>query len=53
MHIITSLHLQKEIVLKKKKKKQLSQQSNKLSVFLSAHVLVAFKIIVKLDNLER
>ena len=53
MHIITSLHLQKEIVLKKKKKKQLSQQSNKLSVFFSAHVLVAFKIIVKLDNLER
>ena len=52
MHIITSLHLQKEIVIKKKKK-QLSQQGNKLSVFLSAHVLVAFKIIVKLDNLER
>ena len=52
MHIITSLHLQKEIVIKKKKK-QLSQQGNKLLVFLSAHVLVAFKIIVKLDNLER
>ena len=52
MHIITSLQLQKEIVIKKKKK-QLSQQGNKLSVFLSAHVLVAFKIIVKLDNLER
>ena len=33
--------------------KQVSQQSNKSSVFLSAHVPVAFKIIVKLDYLER
>ena len=51
MHIITSLHLQKEIDLKTNKK--LSQQSSKLSVFLSAHVPIAFKIIVKLDYLER
>ena len=51
MHIITSLHLQKEIDLKQTK--QVSQQSSKLSVFLSAHVYVAFKIIVKLDYLER
>ena len=50
MHIITTLHLQKEIDLKTNKT---SQQSSKLSIFLSAHVPVAFKIIVKLDYLER
>ena len=44
MHIITSLHLQKEIDLKTNKT---SKPSSKLSVFLSAHVPVAFKIIVK------
>ena len=50
MHIITSLQLQKEIDLKTNKK---SQQSSNLSIFLRAHVPVAFKIIVKLDYLER
>ena len=50
MHIITSLHLQKEIDLKTNKT---SQQSSKLSVFLNAHVPVAFKIIIKLDYLEK
>ena len=52
MHIIISLHLQNEIDLKTKKK-QVSQQSSMLSIFLSAHVSVVFKIIVKLDYLER
>ena len=51
MHIITSLHLQKEIDLKTNKTNKF--QCSKLSIFLSAHVLVAFKIIVKLDYLER
>ena len=35
-----------------KQTKQVSQQSNKL-FFLSAYVSVAFKIIVKLDYLEK
>ena len=52
MHIIISLHLQKEIDLKTNKTSK-PVKSSKLSVFLSAHVPVAFKIIVKLDYLEK
>ena len=36
-----------------KQKKQVRQQSSKLLIILSAHVPIAFKIIVKFDYLER
>ena len=36
-----------------KQTKQVRQQSSKLLIFLSAHVPIAFKIIVKFDYLER
>ena len=36
-----------------KQTKQVRQQSSKLLIFLSAHVPITFKIIVKFDYLER
>ena len=48
---VNNLLFKKRWILKQTK--QVSQQSSKLSDFLNAHVLVAFKIIVKLNYLKR